>query len=38
VHRWGRGTATPMFEFNVAIREVPPDILKEATADAKALA
>jgi hypothetical protein len=38
VNRWGRGTATPMFEFNVAIREVPPDILKEATADAKALA
>jgi hypothetical protein len=38
VNRWGRGTATPMFEFNLAIREVPPDILKEATADAKALA
>ena len=38
VHRWGRGTETPMFEFHLAIREVPPDILKEATAEAKALA
>jgi hypothetical protein len=38
VGRWGRGTTTPMFEFNLAIREVPPDILKEATAEAKALA
>ena len=38
VNRWGRGTVTPMFEFNLAIREVPPDILKEATAEAKALA
>ena len=38
VNRWGRGTSIPMFEFALAIREVPPDILKEATADAKALA
>jgi hypothetical protein len=38
VGRWGRGTTTPMFEFNLAIREVPPDLLKEATAEAKALA
>jgi hypothetical protein len=38
VGRWGRGTTTPMFEFNLAIREVSPDILKEATAEAKALA
>jgi hypothetical protein len=38
VNRWGRGTSTPMFEFGLAIREVPPDILKEAAADAKALA
>jgi hypothetical protein len=30
VNRWGRGTETPMFEFNVAVREVPPEILKEA--------
>jgi len=37
VKRWGRGTETPMFEFHVTIREVPPDILKEATAEAKAL-
>jgi len=38
VARWGRGVETPMFEFHLAIREVPPDILKEATAEAKALA
>jgi hypothetical protein len=38
VNRWGRGTETPMFEFHLTIREVSPDILKEATAEAKALA
>jgi hypothetical protein len=38
VNRWGRGSETPMFEFQVAIKEVPPEILKEATADAQALA
>lgn len=37
VARWGRGTETPMFEFSVSLKEVPPDVLKEATADAKAL-
>lgn len=38
VARWGRGTETPMFEFGVTMREVPPDILKEAAAEAKAMA
>ena len=38
VARWGRGTDTPMFEFGVTMKEVPPDILKEAAAEAKALA
>jgi hypothetical protein len=38
VARWGRGTDTPMFKFGVSIREVPADILKEATAEAQALA
>jgi hypothetical protein len=38
VARWGRGTETPMFEFGVKIREVPANVLKEATAEAKALA
>ncbi len=38
VARWGRGTETPMFEFGVSLKEVPADILKEATAEAKALA
>jgi hypothetical protein len=38
VARWGRGTETPMFEFDVKMKEVPSDILREATAEAKALA
>src|SRR5580698_7995347 len=38
VSRWGRGTETPMFKFGVSIREVPADILKEATTEARALA
>jgi hypothetical protein len=29
VNRWGRGDATPMFEFQVAVREVPPELLKQ---------
>ena len=38
VARWGRGTETPMFEFDVKLKEVPADILREAAAEAKALA
>lgn len=38
VARWGRGTETPMFEFGVTMKEVPADILREATAEAKAMA
>jgi len=38
VARWGRGTDTPMFEFGVTMKEVPANILKEAAAEAKALA
>ena len=37
VSRWGRGSETPMFEFDVTIKEVPAEILKEATAEAKAM-
>lgn len=36
--RWGRGTETPMFEFDVRAKEVPPDVLKQATDESKALA
>lgn len=36
VARWGRGVETPMFEFGVTLKEVPPEILKEATAEAHA--
>ncbi len=38
VARWGRGAEAPMFEFGVTLKEVPANILKEATAEAKALA
>jgi hypothetical protein len=38
VARWGRGTETPMFEFGVTLKEIPANILKEATAEAKVLA
>jgi hypothetical protein len=38
VARWGRGAETPMFEFGVTMKEVPPEILKEAAAEAKTLA
>jgi hypothetical protein len=38
VARWGRGTETPMFEFSVRLKEVPAEMLREVTAEAKALA
>src|SRR5580692_854773 len=38
VARWGRGTETPMFEFGVTLREVPANVLKEAAAEARAMA
>ncbi len=38
VARWGRGTETPMFEFGATLKEVPANILKEATAEAKTMA
>jgi hypothetical protein len=38
VARWGRGTETPMFEFGLTLKEIPPQVLREATAEAKALA
>jgi hypothetical protein len=38
VARWGRGTETPMFEFGVRLKEIPADVLREAKAEAKALA
>jgi hypothetical protein len=38
VNRWGRGEPTPVFEFSVSIKEVPPEILNEATVEAKTLA
>ena len=37
VARWGRGTETPMFEFSVRLKEVPAEILREVTSQAKAL-
>ena len=37
VGRWGRGSETPMFEFGLSMREVPADVLRDATAEAQAL-
>jgi hypothetical protein len=37
VYRWGRGSPTPSFAFSISIKEVPPEILQEAAAEAKAL-
>ncbi|HEX7424116.1 MAG TPA: hypothetical protein VF311_09575 [Terriglobales bacterium] len=36
VSRWGRGSETPMFEFHVTLREVPQEILAEATGRVRA--
>jgi hypothetical protein len=36
VARWGRGSETPMFEFNVTLREVPQEILVEAAGRVRA--
>jgi len=38
VARWGRGVETPMFEFDVRLKEVPAEVLREAAAELKALA
>jgi hypothetical protein len=38
VARWGRGTETPMFEFGLRMNQPPSEILKEATAEARARA
>lgn len=32
VNRWGRGVDTPMFEFAVAVKEVPASVLQETAA------
>jgi hypothetical protein len=32
VNRWGRGVETPMFEFAVAVKEVPASVLQETAA------
>ncbi len=38
VNRWGRGSLTPMFEFQLSLREVPKDLLQEAATAARARA
>ena len=35
VARWGRGVETPMFEFGVRLKEIPPEFLREAKAQTK---
>jgi hypothetical protein len=36
--RWGRGTEIPMFEFHVTLKEVSPQVLREAAVEAKTFA
>ncbi|MGH9649543.1 MAG: hypothetical protein ACRD3I_03625, partial [Terriglobales bacterium] len=38
VNRWGRGSLTPMFEFQLTLREVPKDLLQEVATAARARA
>ena len=38
VNRWGRGPEKSMFEFQVQVKEVPAEMLKEATAEGRARA
>jgi hypothetical protein len=38
VARWGRGVETPMFEFGLSMKEIPPEVLRGAQAEAKILA
>jgi len=38
VARWGRGVETPMFAFGLSMKEIPPEVLREAQAEAKILA
>ena len=38
VARWGRGVETPMFEFGLHIKEIPPEVLRETNAEANTLA
>jgi hypothetical protein len=35
VARWGRGVETPMFEFGVKLKEIPPDLLRGANSQTK---
>jgi hypothetical protein len=35
VARWGRGVETPMFEFGVKLKEIPPELLREANSQTK---
>jgi hypothetical protein len=37
VNRWGRGNPEPMFQFGVHVKEVPPEVLKEAAQEAQSL-
>jgi hypothetical protein len=37
VARWGRGSETPMFEFGLTLKEIPPEVLREAVAAARAM-
>jgi hypothetical protein len=35
--RWGRGSETPMFEFGLSLKEIPPEVLRQAASEARAV-
>src|ERR1700723_2229688 len=35
VARWGRGGETPMFEFGLRMKEIPPELLRQAPPEAR---
>jgi hypothetical protein len=37
VARWGRGHETPMFEFDLKLKEIPAEILRDARTETKML-
>jgi hypothetical protein len=34
VNRWGRGPETPMFQLQLRVREVPPELLQDVNSGA----
>jgi len=37
VARWGRGTEIPMFEFDLILKEIPREVMREVATEAKSV-